>query len=349
MKKVNRLLIGSMTSVTGGTITPAIPPGVRVRELWMEFTGDAAAGITPSFDAMGALTIKQTGPSNSGQLVQVDTLAPLVLQQNRRGGIVDSSYAAGGACYSSICAAYFYEHGDRVNCLHFKSGQGLAISFGSTGSGAAVWDSLTIEFYVEVADDQECMQFYVPVTTQRQITLGGTNPIEMEDNLLEFTATAGTVSNPTSLQLLSGTTVENEGSWEGLKRMGNSKYPVEATQTTLQSVLHGELFKPVDVLEMVRTGTTLRFSGGSGSTQLFQRFATFNDEAAASSIKQVSAISKAKKQALIESGMLPVGIRQLALPVLLPSPKTQAEMSAEKVLSSSPLEQVARTYASIGG
>ena len=100
---------------------------------------------------------------------------------------------------------------------------------------------------------------------------------------------------------------------------------------------------------MVRTGTTLRFIGGSGTTQLFQRFATFQEEAAASSIKTVSAIAKAKKSALVESGMLPTGIKQLALPVLLPAPKTQAEMSAEKVLQSSPLEQVARTYASIGG
>ena len=351
MKKVNRLLIGSWSGVSGGTITPAIPEDSRLRRLWLEFTGDAAAGVTPDFTAMGQILIKQTGPNNNGQICQADTLAALALQQNRRGGIVDATYMAGGACYASICVYYAYEPGDKVNCLHFAAGQGLSIQFGATGGGAAVWDSLVVEVYADFADDQECMQFYVPITTQRQITLGGTNPIEMENNLLEFSATAGSVSNPTSLQLMNGAIVENEGSWEGLKRLANSEYPIEATQTTLQSVLHEEIFKPVDVLEMVRSGVVLRFVGGSGTTQLFQRFCVFNAPATALSYRTTRSIAEAKRRKLLEGSQLPVDMKQLALPAISPIGKTSLGAAATTVLqqTSAPIERARSMSAAIGG
>lgn len=339
MKKRGRLLIGGWTGVSGGTITPTLPRGSRVRELWLEFTGDAAAGVTPSFDAMGEILLKQTGPGNKGQLAQHNTLAALALQQNRRGGIVDASYTAGGACYGSYCIYYAYERGDKVNCLHFIDGQGLALQFGATGGGAAVWDSLTVELYAVLAKDQDSMQFYVPHTSQRQITLGGTVPIDMEDNLLEYSATAGSVSNPTFLQLMTGTEVEDEGSWEGLKRQANSEYPIEATQTTLQSILIGEVFKPVDVLEMVRSGTTLRLTGGSGTTQLFQRFVDFNAEVTATSIREVAGIADAKRRKLLEGTDLDSGIKQLALPAISPIGSSALTQTAARVagLTSAPV------------
>lgn len=331
MKKRGRLLIGAWTGVSGGTITPILPRGSRLREVWLEFEGDAAAGVTPSFDAMGSILLKQTGPGNNGQLAQADTLAPLALQQNRRGGIVDASYTAGGAWYGSYCIYYAYERGDRVNVLHFMDGQGLSLQFGATGGGAAVWDSLTVSVYAVTAQDGECMQFYVPHTSQRQLTLGGTNPTEMEDNLIEYSATAGSVSNPTYVQLMTGATVEDEGSWEGLKRQANSDYPIEATQTTLQSVLCGELFKPVDVLEMVRSGTTLRLTGGSGTSQLFQRYVTFNAPVTALSIGEVKGIAEAKRAALLEGTNLPTEMKQIALPAIAPIGATSLSQTAARV------------------
>jgi hypothetical protein len=344
MKKRNRILIGGWNGVSGATITPTIPPDSRLRELWFEFSGDAAAGVTPSFDAMGQILIKQTGPGNAGQLVQADTLAALVLQQNRRGGIVDSVYAAGAAGnFSSICAFYAYEDGDRNNCLHFHVGQGLNIQFGGTAGGAAVWDSLIVEVYAILADDQDCMQFYIPYTSQRQVTLGGTVPIELENNLLEFCVTqssTGAANNPTNIQLLSGTTVEDEGSFEGLKRQANSEYPIEATQTTLMSTLHGRFEKPIDALEMVRSGVTLRLVAGSGTTQLFQRFLDFNEDSTALSYKKVEQIRNAKRAKLLASSSLSSGMKQLALPALSPS-------QAKTYVSQAATAQIEKTYAPI--
>jgi len=349
MKKRNRFLIGSLTGVSGGSFTPTIAKGTRLRELWFEFSGDAAAGVTPDFSAIGQILIKQTGPNNNGQLVQADTLAALMLQQNRRGGIVDTAYVEGGKCYASLCVLYAYEAGDRGNCIHFQEGHGLSISVGSTGGGAAVWDSLTIEVYAVSADDQDTVQLYVPVTTQREITLGGTKPIQMEDNLLEFTLTPGSTTAISSLQLLTGTKVEDEGSWEGLMRQGNSEYPIESSQRTLQSVLHGHFFKPVDVLEMVRSGTTLRIVGGTGTTQLFQRSCLLNEQNTAESLKEVKGIAQAKRAELRDGSELSSGMKQIMLPVIMPVSPSQMEAAVEAVITSSPIEQAAKTYARIGG
>lgn len=339
----NSILIGSWSGVSGGSITPAINEGMRLRELWLEFAGDAAAGVTPSFDAMGQILVRHTGPGSHGQIVQADTLAPLALQQNRRGGIVDASYAAGGACYGSYCIYYAYEPGDEVNALYFMKGQGLSIVFGSTAGGAAVWDSLTVEVYAVYADDQDSCQLYVPITTQRQITLGGTTPIQLEDNLLEVSSTAGSLSNPTSIQLLSGEKIQQEGSWEGLKRKANSKYPIEATQTTLQMVLHKTFLKPVQIFECVRSGVTLRYNGGSGTTQLFQRFCKFDTQSTSSSLVNTRAVAEAKRAALLEGTLIPTELKQVVLPALSPIGQTALTARAKAAAVSSPLERAQAT------
>jgi hypothetical protein len=288
--------------------------------------------VTPNFLAMGQVLIRQTGPTNSGQICQADTLEALALQMNRRGGIVDAVYAAGAAGnLASICVYYAYEPGDSRNCLHFQEGQGLNFVFGGTAGGAAVWDTLDVGLYAVYADDEECFQLYTPVTSQRQIPFGGTNPTTMEQNLLEFCATqssTGAANNPGFLQLLTGTTIEYEGTFEGLKRKANAVYPIEGTQTTLQSVLHGDFESLSDIFQMVRTGTSLRFTGGAGTTQLFQRYATFNAVSVGGSIRMMREVLIAKRRKLMEGTEISREIKELALPVISPPPETAEHYAA---------------------
>jgi len=332
MKKLNSVQIGAIDNVAGGTITPSVPVGTRVREIWAYIHGNAASGVTPSFNAMGALTIKQTGPGNAGELAQADTLDLLVAQMNRRGGIFDATYAASSDCYCALCLYYAYEDGDDVNCLYFQDGQGLAIKLGDTASGAAVWDTLDVQIMIETADDEECWQLYVPHTSQRQITLGGGNPVDMEGNLLEFYSTAGSSSNPTDVDMRTGTNVEIEGTWEGQRRKGNAKWPIEATQTTLLAVLHGLFTGPQDIFQMVRSGTQLRYSGGTGSTQLFQRFVTFQERSSAASVVKVQEIAATKRAKLRDGSELPDGIKAIAIGILSDPKATRASLASSAII-----------------
>ena len=335
--KLKRFLLATSSSVGAWSATIDIPEGMRLREIVADFHGDAAAGVTPDFTAMGDLTISQTGPGNSGELVNATTLACLALQMNRRGGIVDAAYAAGGACEGSIVLYYAYENGDKKNCLYFDKGMGLALRMGATGGGAAVWDTLTTEIYAVYADDETCAQLYVPHTSQTQVTLGGTNPQDVQANLCEYAMTAGSVSNPTGLALMQGDYVEDEGSWEGLKRMANAKYPIEATQATVQSVLHDEFEQPSDIFALVRPEGKLRIAGGSGTSQLFQRYVTFNADQTALCVERVHTIADAKRAALRASRQFDEKMRAMINARVRPVQVGSTVRTAERIAGKSAL------------